>query len=35
MREMGWLASLPQYATVLAVLVGGIVIDRCRGARFR
>ncbi len=28
MREMGWLASLPQYATVLAVLVGGIVIDR-------
>ncbi|MEQ6308389.1 MFS transporter [Delftia acidovorans] len=28
LREMGWLASLPQYATVLAVLVGGIVIDR-------
>jgi MFS family permease len=28
MREMGWLASLPQYATVLAVLVGGMLIDR-------
>lgn len=28
MREMGWLASLPQYATVLAVLMGGILIDR-------
>ena len=28
MREMGWLASLPQYATVLAVLIGGIIIDR-------
>lgn len=28
MREMGWLASLPQYATVLAVLIGGILIDR-------
>jgi MFS family permease len=25
---MGWLASLPQYATVLAVLLGGVVIDR-------
>ncbi len=25
---MGWLASLPQYATVLAVLIGGVVIDR-------
>ncbi|MFT3718506.1 MFS transporter [Pseudorhodoferax sp.] len=28
MREMGWLASLPQYASVLAVLLGGILIDR-------
>ena len=28
MREMGWLASLPQYATVLAVFVGGVIIDR-------
>lgn len=28
LREMGWLASLPQYATVLAVLLGGILIDR-------
>lgn len=27
-REMGWLASLPQYATVLAVLLGGVLIDR-------
>jgi MFS family permease len=25
---MGWLASLPQYATVLAVLVGGVILDR-------
>ncbi|VTU18370.1 putative sulfoacetate transporter SauU [Variovorax sp. SRS16] len=28
LREMGWLASLPQYATVLAVLIGGVIIDR-------
>jgi sugar phosphate permease len=28
MREMGWLASLPQYATVLGVLLGGVLIDR-------
>lgn len=28
--EMGWLGSLPQYAIVLGVLVGGIVIDRIR-----
>lgn len=28
LREMGWLASLPQYATVVAVLIGGVVIDR-------
>ncbi|MDH6166237.1 MFS family permease [Variovorax boronicumulans] len=28
LREMGWLASLPQYATVLAVLLSGVVIDR-------
>lgn len=28
MREMGWLASLPQYASVVAVFVGGMIIDR-------
>ena len=28
LREMGWLASLPQYATVVAVLIGGIIIDK-------
>ncbi|WP_225782961.1 MFS transporter [Xenophilus sp. Marseille-Q4582] len=28
MREMGWLASLPQYASVVAVFVGGVIIDR-------
>ncbi len=28
LREMGWLASLPQYATVLAVLLGGVIIDK-------
>ncbi|MDM0115176.1 MFS transporter [Variovorax sp. J22R133] len=28
LKEMGWLASLPQYATVLAVLLGGVIIDR-------
>ena len=28
LREMGWLASLPQYATVLAVLLGGLIIDK-------
>ncbi len=28
LREMGWLASLPQYATVVAVLIGGVIIDR-------
>lgn len=28
MREMGWLASLPQYATVAAVFVGGVIIDK-------
>jgi len=27
LKEMGWLASLPQYATVLAVLLGGVIID--------
>ncbi len=27
-REMGWLASLPQYATVVAVPVGGVIIDK-------
>lgn len=28
MREMGWLASLPQYATVVGVFLGGMLIDR-------
>ena len=28
LKEMGWLASLPQYATVVAVLIGGVIIDR-------
>ena len=28
LKEMGWLASLPQYALVLAVLLGGILIDK-------
>jgi len=28
LREMGWLASLPQYALMLAVLLGGVLIDR-------
>ena len=28
MREMGWLASLPQYAAVVAVFLGGVLIDR-------
>jgi MFS family permease len=28
LKEMGWLASLPQYATVFAVLLGGMLIDR-------
>jgi MFS family permease len=28
LKEMGWLASLPQYATVVAVLLGGVIIDR-------
>jgi MFS family permease len=27
-RDMGWLASLPQYGAVLAVLIGGVLIDR-------
>ena len=32
LREMGWLASLPQYATVLAVFVSGVLIDRIERA---
>lgn len=32
-REMGWLASLPQYALVLAVLFGGIIIDKVERRR--
>ncbi|AIY39691.1 D-galactonate transporter [Collimonas arenae] len=28
LREMGWLASLPQYAMVCGVLMGGIVLDK-------
>lgn len=30
MREMGWIASLPQYALVLAVLVSGVLIDKIK-----
>jgi len=33
LKEMGWLASLPQYATVLAVLLGGVLIDRIERQR--
>jgi sugar phosphate permease len=33
LKEMGWLASLPQYATVLAVLLGGVIIDRIERQR--
>jgi len=32
-KEMGWLASLPQYALVLAVLAGGVLIDRIERRR--
>jgi len=28
LRELGWLSSLPQYATVIAVFIGGAIIDR-------
>lgn len=28
MRDMGWLASLPQYAALVAVFIGGLLIDR-------
>jgi len=28
LREMGWLSSLPQYATVIAVFIGGVIIDK-------
>ncbi|MDY0748093.1 MFS transporter [Paucibacter sp. R3-3] len=33
LRDMGWLASLPQYATVVAVLIGGFVIDKMPRAK--
>lgn len=33
LREMGWLASLPQYATVVAVMVGGVIIDKIERRR--
>ncbi|MDM0072820.1 MFS transporter [Variovorax sp. J2P1-59] len=33
LKEMGWLASLPQYATVVAVLVGGVIIDKIERQR--
>jgi len=29
-REMGWLSSLPQYAAVIAVFVGGVIIDKIK-----
>lgn len=28
LSDMGWLASLPQYATMVAVLLGGVLIDK-------
>jgi len=28
LREMGWLSSLPQYSTVVAVFLGGVIIDK-------
>ncbi len=28
LREMGWMASLPQYASILAVFIGGFLIDK-------
>ncbi|MDM0048672.1 MFS transporter [Variovorax sp. J22R115] len=33
LKEMGWLASLPQYATVVAVLLGGVIIDKIERQR--
>ena len=33
MREMGWLASLPQYAAVVAVFLGGVLIVRIERRR--
>ncbi|WP_211452297.1 MFS transporter [Collimonas antrihumi] len=33
LKELGWLASLPQYALVLAVLLGGVIIDRIERQR--
>ncbi len=30
LQETGWLASLPQYALMLGVLLGGLLIDRLR-----
>jgi sugar phosphate permease len=27
LREMGWMASMPQYAAVLGVLLGGLLLD--------
>lgn len=28
LRDLGWIASLPQYATIAAVFIGGMIIDR-------
>lgn len=28
LRDLGWIASLPQYATIVAVFIGGLLIDR-------
>jgi MFS family permease len=33
LKELGWLASLPQYALVLAVLLGGVIIDKIERQR--
>ncbi|KVN24946.1 MFS transporter [Burkholderia pyrrocinia] len=33
LKEMGWLASLPQYALVLGMFLGGLLLDRLRRDR--
>jgi len=33
LKEMGWLASLPQYALMLGMLLGGFLIDQVRRER--
>lgn len=33
LKDMGWLASLPQYAALVAVFIGGVLIDKVPRAR--